>query len=102
MIQHLVLFKLKDEAQGHSKKENIEKAREIASRFTSEISTCRSACIVENIPGTPESNEDIMLICTFDDLAGLRYYKDHPTHVEFGNFITSVREKRTCIDYEAE
>lgn len=100
MIQHLVLFKLKEEAEGRTKKENIAIAKEMASRFTTEISTCRSAHIVENMPGSPSNNEDIMLICTFDDLDGLYYYKDHPTHVAFGKFITSVREKRTSIDYE--
>lgn len=100
MIRHIVLFKLMDTAEGRSREENIAIARRMAESFTREIPSLRSVAIVEPMPGAPLDNEDMALICRFDDLEGLYAYKSHPAHVAFGDFMRRVRESRTSIDYE--
>jgi hypothetical protein len=52
------------------------------------------------VHGAPPDNEDMALICLFDDLAGLHAYKKHPAHVAFGDFMRRVRIRRTSMDYE--
>ncbi len=99
MIKHIVLFKLKKEAGGRSKQENIEIAKDIAAGFMEGIPSVRSMQVVTKTPGAPDDSVDMALICAFDDLDGLRAYKKHPLHVTFGDHMRSVRESRTSIDY---
>lgn len=100
MIKHIVLFKLMETAEGRTKDENIAIARRMAETFTKEIPGLRSAQMVLPVHGAPLDNEDMALICRFDDLQGLYEYKAHPAHVAFGDFMRRVRESRTSIDYE--
>ncbi|NLB38970.1 MAG: Dabb family protein [Clostridiales bacterium] len=100
MIRHIVLFKLMDTAEGRDRDENIAIARRMAETFTREIPGLKSAQIVTPVHGAPLDNEDMALICRFDDLEGLYAYKAHPAHVAFGDFMRRVRESRTSIDYE--
>ena len=102
MITHIVLFTLKDHAEGRTKQENIDIAVDIASTFVRDIPGCLSTEIKVKAPGSPDDNEDIALICTFPDLDALQVYKVHPQHVAFGKHITAVRKKRTCFDFEGE
>ncbi len=100
MIKHVVLFRLMETAEGRTKDENIAIARRMAESFVKDIPGTRSADIVLPVHGAPLDNEDMALICTFDDLEGLYLYKKHPAHVAFGDFMRRVRESRTSIDYE--
>ena len=100
MIRHIVLFKLQDTAEGRSKAENIDIARSLADAFPEQIPTLRSVQVVVPVHGAPPDNEDMALICLFDDLAGLHAYKKHPAHVAFGDFMRKVRIRRTSMDYE--
>lgn len=96
MIKHIVMFTLKEE----NKNENLETAKDKLKNFETEIPSIKKFEVVTNAEGAPESNYDLALICDFEDIEGLKAYQIHPKHVEFGKFITSVRESRACIDYE--
>lgn len=99
MIMHIVMFQLQEQAQGRTKQENIRTALDIASGFMKEIPTLKSFRIETNMPGSPEGNDDLVLVCEFDDLEGLEAYRVHPLHVRFGDFMRLVRQKRSAIDY---
>ena len=49
---------------------------------------------------TPDSNYDVALIFDFDSAQTLDAYQKSPQHVEFGEFVYTVRVNRACIDYE--
>lgn len=100
MIKHIVMFKLKENADGKTKAEHIEEAKKRLAVFEAEIPTLKKLVVAINDPQTPESNYDLALICDFDDIEGLNAYQIHPTHKAFGAFITPLRENRACIDYE--
>ena len=99
MIRHIVMWKLKESAEGASRAENAVKLKE-------RLEECRD--IVPGIlhlevglatPGL-ESTYDVVLVSDFADKAALDAYQVHPTHQALKQFITAVRESRECVDYE--
>ena len=100
MIKHIVMWKLKDQAEGASRAANGAKMKAL-------LDGCRD--IVPGIvefevalaqPGL-EATYDVVLYSVFADKAALDAYQDHPTHVAVKPFIGAVRLERQCMDYEA-
>ena len=100
MIKHIVMFKLKEEANGKTAKENLEEALELLKNFEQEIPSLVHFEARTNSPKAAESNYELALVCDFNDMQGLDEYQVHPVHKNFGAYITQVRESRACIDYE--
>ncbi len=99
MIRHIVMWKLKETAEGASREENALKLKE-------KLEGCRN--IVPGIlhlevglakPGL-ESTYDVVLVSDFTDKAALDAYQVHPTHEALKSFVGAVREVRQCVDYE--
>jgi hypothetical protein len=99
MIRHIVMWKLKEQAEGATRAENAIKLKE-------KLEGCRS--IVPGIlhleagiatPGL-ESTYDVVLVSDFADKAALDAYQIHPTHEALKAFVGKVRESRECVDYE--
>ena len=100
MIKHIVMWKLKDHAEGADRAAN-------AARMKALLDGCRD--IVPGIvefevalarPGL-EATYDVVLYSVFADKAALDAYQDHPKHVAVKPFIGAVRAERQCMDYEA-
>ena len=102
MVRHIVMFELLEEAEGRSKKENIELAREKAEALRDKIPTLKAYQVVVNAQKADQTNYDIALICDFEDMAGLDSYQNHPEHKAVGAFIGGIRKSRACIDFEME
>ncbi|SAL65630.1 stress responsive alpha-beta barrel domain-containing protein [Caballeronia terrestris] len=99
MLRHIVMWKLKETAQGAYKAENAKKLK-----IT--LETCRSIVqgqghfevgIGQSLPG---STFDVVLVSDYDDAAALDAYQKHPKHVAIKDFVASVVEGRQCVDYE--
>lgn len=99
MIRHVCMFKLKEEAGGKSKTENLHTAVTMLKALYDLPGVVRAE-VVTNSPLTPDSNYDLCLIFDFKNVEDLNAYQAHPRHAEFGAFITPLRESRACIDYE--
>ena len=95
MIRHICMFKYKEE----NKEKNIEETFVKAEMLRS-IPEIKKFEIVRNVDGMPESNYEVSLIFDFDNADDLKIYQADKRHVEFGDFIKSVREARACIDFE--
>ena len=100
MIKHIVMWKLKDQAEGAGRAANAAKMKAL-------LEGCRD--IVPGIvefevalaqPGL-EATYDVVLYSVFADKAALDAYQDHPKHVAVKPFIGAVRLERQCMDYEA-
>ncbi len=100
MIKHIVMFKLKAEADNKTAYKNAEEAKEKLANFVESIPTLKSLEVGINAKGAPQENCELVLVCDFEDLDGLEAYRVHPVHVAFGKYITPLRESRACIDYE--
>jgi len=99
MIKHIVMWKLKEHAEGADRAAN-------AARLKALLDDCRD--IVPGIvefevalaqPGL-EATYDVVLYSVFADKAALDAYQDHPKHVAVKPFIGAVRLERQCMDYE--
>ena len=100
MIKHIVMWKLKDHAEGADRAANAAKMKAL-------LDGCRD--IVPGIvefevalaqPGL-EATYDVVLYSVFADKTALDAYQDHPRHVAVKPFIGAVRLERQCMDYEA-
>ena len=99
MIQHVVLWKLKEGANGKSNQENFEQMREMLSALPPLIPQLRSLSVVQNENPT-DKNMDVALITSFDSLEDLNTYVIHPEHVKVGRFVSTVVSTRSAIDYQ--
>jgi len=53
-----------------------------------------------NSPKAEISNNDVVLITSFNSFKDLESYQIHPEHKKVAEFIGKIRESRACIDYE--
>ena len=99
MIRHAVMWKLKESAEGKSKKQNIEVISRELFALLPVIPEIKKMEIGANIKETPASM-DLMLICEFDSLETLAVYADHPAHRKVAEYVGKVSESRVVLDCE--
>jgi hypothetical protein len=99
MLRHIVMWTLKEQAEGADRATNIAKARALL-----------EAC-AQLEPGTLhfqvgiaqagfDCTCDLVLDSTFLDRAALQAYQNHPQHVALKPFMKAVVEARQCMDFE--
>ncbi|NMM27808.1 MAG: Dabb family protein [Glaciimonas sp.] len=98
MIRHIVMWQLKDRAEGADKASNAVKMKQM-------IDSCRDI-----VPGILklevalaqdglEATYDVVLYAEFESVAALDAYQNHPTHQAIKPFIGAIRQARQCMDY---
>lgn len=95
MIRHICMFTLQEDNKERSISEFFERAEKLK-----ELDIIRKFQIIKNAEKTSDSNYDVALIFDFDTVETLNEYQKSPQHLEFGEFVYSVRIDRACIDYE--
>lgn len=95
MIRHICMFTLKEENKEKTITEFIEKAQMLR-----ELDMIKGFEVVRNVANTPASNYDVSLIFDFESVEALNEYQKAPKHLEFGDYVKTVRIDRACIDYE--
>ena len=98
MIKHIVMWKLKEEAEGNTKEANAIKMKELLENLKDKIAELKE--IEVGINNNPKNEYDILLYSEVDTMEDLEKYQTHPEHVKVGVFVKAVVEKRTCVDYE--
>jgi antibiotic biosynthesis monooxygenase (ABM) superfamily enzyme len=99
MIKHIVMWKLKEFAEGSDRATNAIKMKD-------KLDACAALS-----PGTLkfevvlaqsglEATYDIVLYAEFASREALHEYAAHPTHQAIIPFIGAVRDERQCMDYE--
>lgn len=99
MIKHIVLWRLKDTANGRSK---IENARLIKSKLESLYGIVPGLLKIEvgfDVSHT-ESSSDLALYSEFDSLDSLETYQNHPAHKDVMPLVQAARSERRVVDYE--
>ena len=99
MIKHIVMWKLKEQAEGadrvanaHEMKRRLDQcARIVPGIVTFEVTLAQPDL---------EATYDVVLYSEFTDRAALEAYIQHPTHQAVVPFIGAIREARQCMDYE--
>lgn len=98
MVRHIVVWKLKDEAEGADKAANAAKMAEKLSALTGKIDGL--VRLEVGINSSPSAGAyDVALVADLTDEAALAAYQAHPLHVEVAQFIGLVRAERVVVDY---
>ena len=98
MIRHIVLFRFKEEAEGRTKRENVEATRQMLEALPAKIPLILESHTFVNAPDTNRENADLMLISDFASREDLDAYMVHPDHQAVVAFMRSLRESRMAID----
>lgn len=99
MIKHIVMWKLKDQAEGAERVANMQKMKALLDGCANIVPGILKFEAVLAQPGL-EATYDVVLYSEFESRAALDAYQDHPDHVAIKPFIGAVREARQCMDYE--
>ncbi|WP_348698158.1 Dabb family protein [Duganella fentianensis] len=99
MIKHIVMWKLKEHAEGADRATNAVKMKTMLDACASLVPGILKLEAVVAQPGL-EATYDVLLYSEFADKAALDAYQHHPQHVALKPFFGAVREARQCMDYE--
>jgi quinol monooxygenase YgiN len=99
MIKHIVMWRLKDSADGASKEENAEKLKNYLEALKDKIREIRHIEVGINISGS-DTASDVVLYSEFDSMEDLEAYLKHPEHQKIVSFVNEIRSERRVVDYE--
>ncbi|WP_272700582.1 Dabb family protein [Desulfovibrio sp. Fe33] len=98
MVRHIVMWTLKDEAEGHSAAENGAKMKEILEALRGRIEGLRHIEVsVDIVAADPECH--VILCSEHDDVDALNHYQGHPEHQACVAFVKKVASGRKAVDY---
>jgi len=98
LIKHIVMWKLKEHAEGADKNTNAFKMKALldgCADLVPGILKFETAIAQPDL----EATYDVVLYSEFTSKAALDAYQEHPQHVAIKPFIGAVREARQCMDY---
>ena len=96
MIKHIVMWKLKDNAEGAPKAENAQKMKEMLLSLPSVIPQILSLEVGINENG---GEYDAVLITSFSSYEDLKIYDQHPAHQKVRAFVGAVAAGRAAVDF---
>jgi antibiotic biosynthesis monooxygenase (ABM) superfamily enzyme len=100
MIKHIVMWKLKDQAEGSDRAANALEMKRRLDACAGIVPGMLKFEVALAQPGL-EATYDVVLYSEFADKEALAAYAAHPTHQAVVPFIGAVREARQCMDYQA-
>ena len=99
MIKHIVMWKLKDFAEGRNKADNALRMKQALENLKLKVPE-----IVEIEAGIDfnksEAAFDIVLYSSFKSQEDLLRYQKHPDHQLVADFINKIQVERAVVDYE--
>lgn len=98
MIRHIVMWNLKDEAEGHDKAYNAQKIKEGLEGLVGKIDGLLKAEVGANV--NPSGGVDLCLYSEFTSLEALNAYRINPLHKEVQKFVHAVITDRVSNDSE--
>lgn len=98
MLRHIVMWKLKEHAEGQDKAANAQKMKQLLETCANLVPGMGKFEVAVAQPGL-EATYDVVLYSEFADSTVLQAYQQHPTHIAIIPFIGAVREARQCMDY---
>ena len=99
MIKHIVMWKLKTQANGIFKKENMALMKERLEALNGKIPGMIRLEVGSDFSAGRDSY-DIVLYSEFETRNDLTSYLNHPEHKKIMPFVAEVREDRKSVDYE--
>lgn len=99
MIKHIVMWTLKENAEGNTKEQNAKLIKEKLEGLFGKVPQIKKIEVGVSYRHDKE-DWDVVLISEFESKKDLDEYQNHPIHNVVAQFIGKVREKRACVDFE--
>ncbi len=99
MIKHIVLWRLKDQAEGADSAENAKKIVQALGTLKSKINEIVDLEAGINYNETAAAY-DVALYSVFKTKADLDIYQKHPEHVNVAQMVSKLVSERAVVDYE--
>lgn len=99
MLRHIVMWTLKDHAEGADRATNIARAKALL-EGCAQLEPGTLYFAVGTAQAGFECTHDLVLDSTFRDQAALQAYQNHPQHVAIKPFMKAVVNARQCMDFE--
>ncbi len=97
MLKHIVVFKMKESADGKGKRENTLTLKKMLEDLN-KIKGVRQFEV--GLPMTANADWDIALYSAFDNAGDLEVYRKHPDHLKVVDFLGKACATRQVVDYE--
>jgi hypothetical protein len=97
MVEHVVMWRMKDENKKANTAEMLVKLRSLKDK----VWVIRALKAGTDFSGNPNAY-DICLTVTLDSRADVEVYQKHPEHQKVGEFVRSVTTDRAVVDFEYE
>jgi len=98
MIKHIVMFKLKEWAEGSDKAANIKALKANLEALPPKIGEIKFFEVGINFLEASVAY-DLVLVSEFESKEDLYSYQKHPEHARVANFVGKVCENRIVVDY---
>ena len=98
MLKHIVMWKLKENAEDKSKIGNALLMKEMLETLKEMIPEIEDIEVGVNVDFSDEAY-DVVLYSKFKNEEALRIYQDHPEHQKVAEFVGKIKEKRVVVDY---
>lgn len=98
MLKHIVMWKLKDFAEGKTKAENAKMMKVMLEGLKEKIAEIKHIEVGMNVIPS-EAAFDVVLYSKFEDEEALVIYQKHPEHVKVAEFVGKIKEERVVVDY---
>jgi len=99
MIKHIVMWKLKEQAEGADRQANAQEMKRRLDACADIVPGILQFEVALAQPGL-EATYDVVLVSAFENKEALEAYANHPTHQALMPFFKAVRDERQCMDYE--
>jgi len=86
-----------------SREDKLKTARNLRQKLLEMKKSIKQIKTIEvgiNAEKASASNYDVILITQFASMEDLQGYKTHPAHQELVDYLQTIRELRSAIDYE--
>lgn len=97
-LRHIVMWTLKDDAEGRTKAQNMLKAREVLLSCSSLVPGIDLFEVGLKTDGL-DCTCDVILNSVFKDEAALAAYQNHPDHMAIKPFMKAIVAQRQSMDF---
>jgi hypothetical protein len=99
MIKHIVMWKLRDVAEGRSKVENAAALKILLESLKDNIPEVQELEVGLQMTGA-DGASDVVLYSEFNSVEALDIYRKHPEHRKAVDYVTKICSERRVVDYE--
>ncbi len=100
MIKHIVLWKLKENAEGRPKPEASRELKAALEGLKGKIPELRALEVGVNF-NPADTASDVSLYTEFKSREDLEKYQKHPEHLKVAEIVRKLTAERRVSDYEA-